>query len=249
MDAGRTTKALEALADRAWEDYLAARAQYPNVVPDTCAPVLFFGDLTAYRASPLKIVTVGLNPSDREFPQTDPWQRFPGGQQRESYLDALCRYFEVLPLNWFACFRQLLHGLDASFYSGATNRAVHTDICSVVPTGPTWSGLPQPVQQSLAARGIETWHRVITELRPHVIVTSVRYSWLDRIAFESLISWVPVHTVERTNPYVVEGRRMRLPGGSTTLLIRGRAANTPFGLISNPDRYAVGRSIQMALRR
>jgi hypothetical protein len=249
MDAARITEELEALANRAWEDHFAARAQFPNVVPATCAPVLFFGDLAAYRASPLKIVTVGLNPSDREFPQANPWQRFPGGQQGENYLEALSRYFEVLPLNWFACFRQLLHGLDASFYTGAANRAVHTDLCSVVPTAPTWSALPQPVQQSLAARGIETWHRVITELRPHVIITSVRYSWLDGIAFESLTSWAPVHTVERTNPYVVEGRRMRLPGAGTTLLIRGRAANTPFGLISNRDRYAVGRSIQTALRR
>lgn len=238
-----TAAGLEVLADRAWEDLAVARAEHPNAVPVECAPVLLFGDVEAYSSSSLRVVTVGLNPSGREFPLPDPWMRFPGVQRRETYLDALCRYFDVASLDWFSCFREVLGGLDASFFDGASNRAVHTDICSVVPTAPTWSGLSRTVQRDLEIRGVETWHRLITELRPDIIVSSVRYALLDLITFEALTPWEPVHIVERTNPYVVEGRWLRQPGGSTTLLVRGRAANTPFGTISNPDRYVVGQSI------
>ena len=37
----------------------------------TAAPILFFGDHSAYRASPLRVLTVGLNPSLHEFPKWD----------------------------------------------------------------------------------------------------------------------------------------------------------------------------------
>lgn len=231
------------LAELAWADLTAARQRHPQVVPTECAPVLYFGDAQAYRRSPLRVVTVGLNPSDREFPRSDPWRRFPAAQNRGGYLSALNGYFTTAPLNWFDCFRELLRGLDASFSAGSTNQALHTDICSVVPTCPTWSKLPDQAQQDLAARGLRTWHELVAELRPHVIVASVRYGWLDRIRFDRLGPWQPVHTVVRDNPYLVDGCHLRLPDGSRTFLARGRAANTPFGTISNPDRYTVGRAL------
>lgn len=242
------TADLELLAERAWDDLAAARAAHPQVVPAQCAPVLFFGDEQAYRSSPLRIVTVGLNPSDREFPTGDPWRRFGGAQGRTTYLSALRTYFDNDPLTgWFSCFRELLRGLDASFHRGATNTALHTDLCSTVPTSPTWSRLPAATQQSLAQRGVQTWHDLITELRPDVIITSVRYAWLQRIRFERLSDWGEVHTVYRTNPYLVDGCELRLPYGSTTLLVRGRAANTPFGTVNNSDRFSLGQSIRRLL--
>jgi hypothetical protein len=41
-------------------------------------PILFFGDRSRYLASPLRVVTVGLNPSGVEFPNEDRFARFPG---------------------------------------------------------------------------------------------------------------------------------------------------------------------------
>ena len=70
-------------------------------------PILFFGDLHAYRASPLRVLTVGLNPSLYEFPADDPFQRFPlarDGLDRKPrrYLDAMCAYFRTDPYRgWF----------------------------------------------------------------------------------------------------------------------------------------------------
>lgn len=238
---------MELLADdRAWNELARARSSYP-IVPDICAPVLYFGNAAAYRASPLRVVTVGLNPSDREFPQHDPWLRFPGADQREHYLDALNQYFQEAPLDWFGCFREILRGLGASFNAGAPNRALHTDLCSAVPTVPTWSRLTPAQQRDLADAGLDLWHQLIAELRPHVIIASVKYSWLDRLTFVPLSDWAPIHTVHRARPYLLEGRRVQLPDGSTSLVVRGRAANTPFGTISNADRYAAGQSIRSSL--
>lgn len=239
------TYLMDELAQRAWDELEVARAEHPHLVPSDCAPILFFGDLAAYRASPLRIVTVGLNPSDREFPREDPWRRFPAASSR--YLSSLSSYFATAPLDWFGCFREVLRGLGASYGTGACNRALHTDICSVVPTSPTWSQLLKTAQRDLAARGVPLWHDLIAELRPHVVVASVGYTWLDRITFPATTGWQPVHTVQRERPYLVDGRRLRLPDGSTTLLVRGRAANTPFGTVKNTDRYTIGSSIRRFL--
>jgi hypothetical protein len=232
----------EQQVQQAWNEFAVARSRHPDFVPAESAPVLFFGDLAAYRASGLRVVTVGLNPSSREFPPAQPWVRFP--RVHTDYLDALSTYFAIAPLDWFDCFREVLRGLNASYGDRAPNRALHTDICSVLPTSPTWSSLPDEVRRDLASRGVPLWHDLVAELRPHVVVASVRYSWLDRITFRPISGWQPLHIVERANPYLVDGRRLELPDGSTTLLVRGRAANTPFGTVRNTDRYAIGASIR-----
>ena len=240
---------VELLADRAWQHLAEARDRLPSVVPEVCAPVLYFGDLAAYRTSPLRVVTVGLNPSDREFPAGTPWSRFPGAETRESYLGSLNAYFREDPLRgWFSSWREVLHGLDGCFWSHSPSTVLHTDLCSVVPTSPTWSRLRRSVQADLMQRGVPLWHDLVAELRPHVIVTSVAYRHLDLIDFPATSKWTPVHTVERTNPYVVEARAVALPDRFSSLLVRGRAANTPFGSVKNVDRHAIGRSIRQHLK-
>ena len=54
------------LVAAAWRAYDAAAALPSRVTP--AAPILFFGNLDAYRASLLRVLTVGLNPSHKEFP-------------------------------------------------------------------------------------------------------------------------------------------------------------------------------------
>ena len=114
-------------------------------------PVLFFGDLGAYLDSPRRVVTVALNPSDKEFPSDQPWLRFPGARDlawqgsfdvtaREQYVEALSSYFVTAPYtSWFnGSFERVLWGLHASYYPGRPSVALHTDIASPVPTRPTW---------------------------------------------------------------------------------------------------------------
>ena len=55
---------MDSLIDEAWRIY--------DATADTCVvrpsiPILFFGDSAHYACSPLKVVTVALNPSRKEF--------------------------------------------------------------------------------------------------------------------------------------------------------------------------------------
>lgn len=40
-------------------------------------PIAYFGDLYTYYLSKIRIITVGLNPSSKEFPYENPYLRFP----------------------------------------------------------------------------------------------------------------------------------------------------------------------------
>lgn len=82
----------------------------------------------------MRIVTVGLNPSEREFSGSAPFSRFPGAEATadnpERYLSSLDGYFRTKPYEaWFSNFEQILQGLGVSFYAGRSV-ALHTDLCS-----------------------------------------------------------------------------------------------------------------------
>ena len=123
-------------------------------------PILFFGNLGAYRASPLRVLTVGLNPSLHEFPEKEPLRRFPalageGDPEPSRYLDAMSDYFDIDPYSaWFNTFKPLLKGMEASFYGGGASRALHTDICSPVATSPTWNDLDEADRKILESDGV-----------------------------------------------------------------------------------------------
>ena len=148
------------------------------------APILFFGDLDAYRKSPLPVVTVGLNPSLKEFPADEPFRRFPllgtnRDHEPDRYLDAMSAYFRTCPYrSWFGAFEQLLNGAGSSYYAGnAESTALHTDICSPVATVPTWTGLGKPErkaleeQKALEEDGGPLWHMLLETLRPQIGVS------------------------------------------------------------------------------
>jgi hypothetical protein len=46
------------------------------------------------------------------------------------------------------------------------------------------------------------------------------------------------------NPYHVEVRRIRATEGKDKYLVFGRAANTPFGTISNKDKQRIGIAVK-----
>ena len=114
---------------------------YKKAPPDikTGIPILYFGDRRAYEKSPIRVVTVGLNPSWKEFP--DNVDRFPAAEaaneDRKAIQLALNEYFEKSPYgSWFGCYEPVLNGIDASYYAnaGRPNRAIHTDLMSPVAT-------------------------------------------------------------------------------------------------------------------
>ena len=218
------------------------------------APILFFGDLDAYRESPLRALTVGLNPSLREFPAGEPFRRFPlasddAGRKPSRYLAAMSAYFrsDHHPYRfWFNAFEPLLQGMGASYYPDSASTALHTDICSPVATDPTWSKLGASDQKPLEADGGPLWHGLLAELRPHIVALSVAKKHLERIEFAPMDEWKTVHVFTRTasgalrsQPYEVRARRYEV-GGEPSLFVFGRAATKPFGLLSDVHKRETG---------
>ena len=235
---------------RAWGAFDRAEALTSRVTP--AAPILFFGDLDAYRASSLRVLTVGLNPSLSEFPAEAPVRRFPllgGIEDREPgrYIDALSGYFRTDPYSsWFSAFEPLLNGAAASYYADHASTALHTDICSPVATNPTWSKLGEGAQAALQAHGGPLWHTLLEALRPHVVTLSVARHHLARIEFDALGEWGVIHVFDRTGsgaprsrPYEVRARWYEV-GGEPSLFVFGPAAQKPFGLLHDSQKREAG---------
>lgn len=243
------------LASASWELYQDAVNQGSAPLVRPSIPILFFGDDAQYVSSPLKVITVGLNPSRHEFPRGDPFLRFPAARQidpqqpaLDAHLAALRAYFRVRPYNaWFRpAFEPILNGLAASYYPGAASTALHTDICSPLATDPTWSRLGS-ASSALTAAGVELWHRLVERLAPDVILISVARRHLEMIRFRELGEWQMVHRIERINPFTVHALRVAVVPHRPTLLVFGRAANLPFGTVSRADKLKIGEVIGTAL--
>ena len=244
---------LSELGRDAWQLHRQAVGNPWLVTPS--APVLFFGDFTAYRASPLRIATVALNPSGQEFPAQSPFSRFPGAVSEDigSYLASLERYFQVDPLRWFNSFEWALSGLGASYYGQQPSVALHTDIGSVLPTDPTWSHLENDVRTRLAASGVPLWHRLVEYLEPQILLWSTRESWLRSITLTPIGQWSSLLAFRETKngqprkqPIVVRRRRYKLQNGALVLIAFVPAAQTPLGRLSGPQKVGAGKAILSA---
>ena len=235
---------------QSWRAFDRATGLPSRVTP--AAPILFFGNLVAYRASPRRVLTVGLNPSLHEFPEGTPFRRFPliegdGGREPSRYLAAMSGYFRTDPYRaWFSTFEPLLNGAGASYYAGEASTALHTDICSPIATSPTWSRLNGADHAALEADGGPLWHMLLKALRPQLVVLSVAKVHLKRIEFAPLTEWEAIHAFEltgrrarRARPYEVRARWYEI-GGQQSLFVFGKAAQKPFGLLSNTQKRELG---------
>lgn len=223
-------------------------------------PILYFGDYPAYEKSETKIITVGLNPSHREFPIDDRFLRFrkaeeispspdPDKGDVRLLLDSLNEYYKNEPYRWFGCYEPLLNGLDSSYYENEyPNRVLHTDICSPLATDITWSRLDDIPQKRLAYDGIRIWHKLVEILTPDVILISVARRHLDKIRFKRTRLRKSIRITQdkngepRNNPYIVSTLNYTL-NGKRGILVFGKAANTPFGLVSNNQKRELGHKL------
>ena len=153
-------------------------------------PIKWFGDRKAYDKSNLKVVTVGLNPSDKEFRERGGQSfstelRFPHYQANKpkTLISALNAYFKTNPYKWFNAFEHILNGMNASYYDKDEFpcRALHTDICSSWATDPTWSKLPKKEREKLyndKDYGHPFWIKLIAKLKPDIIVASIARNYI-----------------------------------------------------------------------
>lgn len=247
---------LSSLVKLAWQAFDDA-AKIPSRV-NPAAPILFFGDCDSYLASPVRILTVGLNPSLHEFPIEDPYKRFPLLADQDvrapaQYVAAMSRYFRVEPYRrWFNSLEPILNGAGSSYYpQRASSTALHTDLGSPVATDPAWGSLPKNEKNELKRIGYNLWKQLITELQPQIVLVSVERTYIDRSEFGPLASWHVIHTfgykrdgTPRDDPYEIRAQRFPI-GGQKSLFVFGQGAQTPFGTLATPFKHETG---EIALR-
>ena len=155
-------------------------------------PILFFGNIVEYLNSDIKMITVALNPSDKEFEE----RRFsfcPDKLNKDDaikVLDTLNEYFKFNPYDdWFNTFTEkIMNKMNISYYSnkGFINRALNTDLCTPIATNPTWDGLvnnkktriPNDLSDELKKQGFKIWLELIKILKPNVILISLAKGYL-----------------------------------------------------------------------
>jgi hypothetical protein len=101
----------------------------------------------------------------------------------------------------------------------------------------------------LLGPGRALWHDLVRVLRPHVLLISVARDHLGHILFESDVGWAELCRVEREppyqdHPYIVEHKQMRLEDGTPMLAVFGRAAEKPFGMVSQEDKRWIGSRVK-----
>jgi hypothetical protein len=121
---------------------------------------------------------------------------------------------------------------------------LHTDICSPIATTPTWNDLNGA--RALVGDGFELWRDLIEALAPDVVLVSVAWRHLLRLAPERGDTWESLYVIERSNPYHVRMRELSI-GRHSVLAVFGRAAQKPFGTVLNRDKPAIGAAIRSAV--
>lgn len=247
-----------ALVQEAWAAYECAPSE-SRVAP--AVPILFFGNVDAYLSSHIRVLTVGLNPSGHEFPNGSPFRRFPGcagisPADSVQYLNGLSAYFEEDPYRqWFRAYEAALEGADASYWLGRPSTALHTDIGSPVATQPVWTDLGEQDRQALQRKGGPLWHRLVIELKPHLVLASLAREHLSRVAFAPLTDWWEILAFgnridgsPRAKPYPVLARWYEI-AGDPSLFVFGTQRNVPFGEIGNGQKRDVGEQARQMYER
>lgn len=203
---------------------------FQNSIVENSIPIIWFGDVEKYFASKTRIITVSLNPSDNEFKlsKTDaysPVYRFPSfDDSNESLYVSYNEYFTKKPYNaWFkASFGSVLSSFSASFYIDALNTAIHTDIGSPYATSPTWSGLNKTSRLFLEEKGSASWHKLIQQLEPDVILYSASLNFEKKIKFDQIGEWYKIN-VQANRPLLI-GKFQVAPQKPTSVFfqIQGR---------------------------
>ena len=207
-------------------------------------PIIWFGNLERYQASPVKIVTVGLNPSYSEFLHDDgltplSHERFQKLNLNEytqteivALYDTLNAYYDGEDANpymqFFGQYEKLLHGIDASYFGGSLqNTAIHIDAYSAMATVPRWGELDIFIRRMLMARGRKLYNALVDYLNPDVILISVAKEFFFEIHADITLEEIDVDP-KKKGVYIL--KCFRTKNWRKQKIILGRNFNgTPFG--------------------
>lgn len=233
----------------------------------------WFGDQKKYEKSPIKIITVGLNPSDREFsdnthPLPNVSLRFPGipaslipvHPQKGYFPNAWNNYFNYNPLDWFANFERVLRGFGASY--GGTKlkikedensgnnyplRAIHTDFCTPWATIPTWQDLSPLDQRALITNYTNSpfseWISLVNKLKPDIIIACIPQKYRKALMGSKPLTDI-IHIVHtKTGARRNRPVIIRADVYQGALIVFGQTQNVPFGNVSTLQKNRIGQII------
>lgn len=191
---------LNDLIDSYWSDYVKHKDKDYIVKPSI--PIVWFGDMEAYKKSKIKVITIAINPSNNEFPNgadgEPSFSRFLKAKelykkdtlsQDDKILLAqtLNSYFKNEPyMEWFKRFEKPLNILDVSYKNGE-NIALHIDIYTALATNPTWGNLDEIQQNKIIS--INLFEKLLDYLKPDVMIYSANYEEFKRIFLEQGQNW------------------------------------------------------------
>ena len=187
---------LTEIINKYWEDYVEHKNL--DIVVKPSIPIIWFGDLVAYKNSDLKVVTVAINPSDDEFKNTKKeisFNRFPYAEKltekekldvndRVTLIKSYNDYFTVDPYpNFFERgYEKVLEIFSTSYgYNKSVSKAIHIDCISALATDLNWSQLKDK-QESI--RNIDFFENVFEKmlldyLEPDIIILSSNQPTLE----------------------------------------------------------------------
>jgi hypothetical protein len=236
---------------------------------DLMIPIPYFGCVNAYEGSQIRIITVGLNPSNREFQKSKSEKSWRPRFQlstfpiEHDYLrDQLNKYFETNPyMGWFNNFEQVLNGAGASYFKNKQkNVALHLDLCSPLATDPTWSKLgeqnrdktrhPETLERErneknkLTYEGTALFNLALEALIPDIVIFGVGQvhlkSHFDFLNRDKLMPCEPHLNDNPKKNFTITFNNIK---GKNTLFANGSANVKPFGNFTKEQKSRCGKKI------
>ena len=205
-------------------------------------PILYFGNEVRYKGSETRIITLSLNPSDKEFTGN----RFQlisgvGPHTTAAYKAAFDKYFDLNPYwQWFNNYEKALNGLNASYHGHMSaenydNASIHIDLIPIA-TYPVWSRLNPNLRNQLINSYKKTLQDLVDNLDPHYILTS-----MSRKNFDYFLNSIGANIIDRVyyvknNMIVSVIYKVHRAGKSLHTIITGINRNTPFAFLTHTEK-------------
>jgi len=236
-----------------YENCFSHHGDVKDLAVKNSIPVPYFGDVTGYFNSPIRIITVGLNPSDKEFEdkkKNEIFHRFDVTANTPISLEqTLCEYFRKGdPYRiWFNSFETILNAMGATYgfpEKAEKTIALHVDAGSPIATEKKWSDLKAEELEKLVAPGRAIFKRLLAELRPHLVMASIGWSHIGPLEaeFVSLGPWQELVRYDCNEnghklraPAIVQMKEIEI-GADKALWINGAAARNPYGMLTKPRK-------------
>jgi len=255
---------LETYFASCWELYWSVAEEHGEVSGH--CPIAYFGDFAAFLDSSPRVLTVGLNPSHREFGDkkgerfpdtvhvdrslsTDPtWLNSVYARDLDSYF-----YSGRNPYRgWFdPSFMAVLQGLEVSFYPGDSQvygQALHSDLYSPIATNPTWSRLPPvgALRARLFDAGPQLWNLFVEILQPDIIVASMQRNGVQQLGLNIIGATTMLTSVtEKKGRTCASVQPFSLKTGKQGLLMTGGAGRKPMNAFRPEDRVRIGKEVRL----